>query len=76
MICEGKDNYIFHLVFGQEDESLSKSYELSGLTTTPKVKQEPQIKKEGKRPLLKKVKQEPKLKQDPMIKVYYITFLL
>ena len=36
LICEGKDNYIFHLVFGWEDESLSKSYELSGSTTTPR----------------------------------------
>jgi hypothetical protein len=66
LVCEGKDNYIIHLVLGREDESLSKSYESSSST---KIKQEPQIKKESKRLLLKKIKQKPKLKQEPKIKV-------
>jgi hypothetical protein len=38
LICEGKDNYIIHLVLGQEDESLSKSY---GPSSSTKIKQEP-----------------------------------
>jgi hypothetical protein len=66
LVCEGKDNYIIHLVLGWEDENLSKLYELNGST---KVKQEPQVKKESKCPLSKKIKQEPKLKQEPKIKV-------
>jgi hypothetical protein len=69
LICDGKDNYIVHLVLAQEDQSLERSYEPSSSIPIPKVKQEPQIKKENKRPLFKKVKQEPKIKQETIVKV-------
>ena len=68
MICDRKDNYIVYLVLGQEDQSLGKLYKPSSLTPISKVKQEPQIKKESKRLLFKKVKQEPKIKQELEIK--------
>ena len=75
LICDRKDNYIVHLVLGQEDQSLEELYEPSSSIPISKVKQEPQIKKKSKHPLFKKVKQEPKIKQEPRIKVYYIMFL-
>ena len=57
LVCDGKENYIVHLVLGREDNTMS--YELSG--STP-IKEGPSIKKESKRPPSKKVKQEPKVK--------------
>ena len=57
LVCDGKENYIVHLVLGREDNTMS--YELSG--STP-LKEGPSIKKESKRPPSKKVKQELKVK--------------
>ena len=57
LVCDGKENYIVHLVLGREDNTMS--YEPSG--STP-LKEGPSIKKESKRPPSKKVKQEPKVK--------------
>ena len=57
LVCDGKENYIVHLVLGREDNTMS--YEPSG--STP-LKEGPSIKKESKRPPSKKVKQELKVK--------------
>jgi hypothetical protein len=57
LVCNGKENYIVHLVLRREDNTMS--YEPSG--STP-LKEEPSIKKESKRPPFKKVKQELKVK--------------
>ena len=66
MVCNRKENYIVHLVLGRLDDDIEKSYELSSSLKVArkedKIKEEPYIKKESKRPLLKKVKQEPKVK--------------
>jgi hypothetical protein len=57
LVCDGKENYIVHLVLGHEDNTML--YEPSG--STP-LKEGPSIKKESKCPPSKKVKQELKIK--------------
>ena len=65
LVCNGKENYIVHLVLIREDKTVARSYEVSSplrIVKEDKVKEEVSIKKESKGPILKKVKQEPRIK--------------
>ena len=66
LICDGKENYIVHLVLAREDKTVAGSYEVSSpsrlIKKQDKAKDEASIKKESKGPVLKKVKQEPRIK--------------